>query len=213
MTKNNYKQTDMKYDDTHDQLDDILNAALTKYAAVEPRIGLEDRVLANLRTESAQASNNTGWRWWQWTTAATVAAGIVVVIFAWRLAQPSHPMIANRPSITTPARPEPGVKQPATQIAQNRSGDSHSLRAHPATERHLHSNSAVVAAAPKLDQFPSPQPLSEQEKILADYVAQFHAQAVLIARVNNEELKRDRVEVFGNSENPDQVADQPTTNR
>jgi hypothetical protein len=215
MTEKNYKQADMKHDKTRDQLDDILDAALAKYAAVEPRIGLEDRVLANLRAEGAQAVNITRWRWWQWTTTAAVAAGIVVAVFAWRSVKPSHPAIANRPSITTPARPEPNPEQPPTQLAQDRSGNSNPLRTAPITTRHP--NSAVVATAPKLAVFPSPQPLNEQEKLLANYVSQFHDQAVLIARVTNEELKRDRIEVLGNSEsfpeNPDQVADQPITNR
>jgi hypothetical protein len=50
----------------------------------------------------------------------------------------------------------------------------------------------VVAAVPKLDQFPSPRPLSEQEQILATYVAQFHDEAVLIARARKEAMERDR---------------------
>jgi hypothetical protein len=213
MTEKNHKQTDMqdmKHNEQRDQLDDILDAALAKYAA-EPRTGLEDRVLANLRVESVQAPNSIRWRWWQWTAAA-VAVGIVVAVFMWRSVQSPHPAIANRPAIATPAHSTPSAEQPATQIAHSHSGDSTQLHPHSAIERHPHSNS-TVAAAPKLNVFPSPQPLSEQEKILADYVAQFHAQAVLIARVTNEELKRDRIEVFGNSENPNEVADHSTTNR
>jgi hypothetical protein len=51
---------------------------------------------------------------------------------------------------------------------------------HPAT---------AAASAPKLDHFPSPQPLSEQERMLTEYVAQHHLQAVLIARARMVELK------------------------
>jgi hypothetical protein len=54
-----------------------------------------------------------------------------------------------------------------------------------------------VAAVPKLDQFPSPQPLTEEERILADYVRHFQDQAVQIARVANAEVQRDRMEVIG----------------
>jgi hypothetical protein len=39
--------------------------------------------------------------------------------------------------------------------------------------------------------FPSPEPLSEQEKMLAAYVAQHYQQAVLIARARMAELKED----------------------
>jgi hypothetical protein len=51
-----------------------------------------------------------------------------------------------------------------------------------------------MAPYPKLDQFPSPQPLSEQEKILANYVARFHDEALLVARARSESLQRDREE-------------------
>jgi hypothetical protein len=52
----------------------------------------------------------------------------------------------------------------------------------------------TVAAGPKLEQFPSPQPMSEQEKILASYVAQYPEHAALIAEARSEALKKDRRE-------------------
>jgi hypothetical protein len=45
-----------------------------------------------------------------------------------------------------------------------------------------------------LDQFPSPQPLSEQEKILANYVAKYPEHAALIAEARMEALRRDEEE-------------------
>jgi hypothetical protein len=47
---------------------------------------------------------------------------------------------------------------------------------------------------PKLDQFPSPQPLSEQEKILAAYVAKYPEDALLLAQARAEALRRDALE-------------------
>ena len=73
-----------------------------------------------------------------------------------------------------------------------------------------------MASGPKLDQFPSPQPLSEQEQMLASYVAQFRPQAVLIARVMSEELQRDRMEVMGNSQGSERLEgddEQQSTNK
>jgi hypothetical protein len=52
----------------------------------------------------------------------------------------------------------------------------------------------AIAPHPKLGQFPSPQPLSEQEKILQNYVAKYPEQAVLVARARSEELRRDQLE-------------------
>ena len=41
-----------------DEFDRMLDAALAKYAAVEPRTGLEERVLANLRAEQARVPDH-----------------------------------------------------------------------------------------------------------------------------------------------------------
>ena len=57
-----------------------------------------------------------------------------------------------------------------------------------------------MADNPKLDQFPSPQPLSEQEKILESYVANYPEHAALIARARAEELRRDAAEEMGSGE-------------
>jgi hypothetical protein len=48
-----------------------------------------------------------------------------------------------------------------------------------------------VAANPKLAQFPSPQPLGEQERLLAEYVASFPEQASLVAEARAENLRLD----------------------
>jgi len=41
-------------------IDRELDTALAKYAAVEPRAGLNDRILANLKAERAQAAARAG---------------------------------------------------------------------------------------------------------------------------------------------------------
>jgi hypothetical protein len=48
-----------------------------------------------------------------------------------------------------------------------------------------------VAATPKLDQFPSPRPLSEQEQILMSYVARYPENAALVAQAQAEERERE----------------------
>jgi hypothetical protein len=178
----------------NDTLDRDLDGALAKYTAVEPRAGLNERILANLR---AQQERILGISWWRWTT---VLAAVVVVAaaLAWRWSRPSPPAVTNHPSISTPAQ------APTTQLASGgestivrpakpaaiRTGDSHRVR--PVVE---------VAAQPKLDQFPSPEPLSEQEQILQHYVAQYPDHAVLIARARTEELRRDAEEMGKDSGN------------
>jgi hypothetical protein len=51
-----------------------------------------------------------------------------------------------------------------------------------------------------LSQFPSPEAMSDQEKMLADYAAEYQDQAVLIARFNEEDLRRDRMELIENAQ-------------
>ena len=46
-----------------DEVDRMLDAALKQYASVEPREGLEDRLLAQLRSESLNSPSRTWWRW------------------------------------------------------------------------------------------------------------------------------------------------------
>jgi len=162
--------------------DRILDAALAKYSAVEPRMGLEERVLANLRTQPART---TARAWWQWSLASAALVVIAIVGgLAWRANRPPHPVIANHPITTI----EP-VVEPEKQIAHR--SRKHVLR----HERTPHVQPEQVEITnPKLDQFPAPQPLTAQEKLLLDYVGQYHEQAVLVARAREEELQRDRAE-------------------
>ena len=47
----------------------------------------------------------------------------------------------------------------------------------------------VVAAVLRLEHFPSPQPLSEQEELLARYIEQYPHEAVVVARAQTELMK------------------------
>jgi len=195
-----------------DALDRELDAALAKYAAVEPRAGLEARVLANLRTEQARSPIGLGQRW---SVAATLAAVIIVALsLAGTLIKSAPVVLENRPSTTTP-----GPRQSGIQVAANRQENAVRPDGPNAAQKrpgHRAQPSVVKAAQPKLDQFPSPQPLTEQEKILANYVMHFQEQAVLIARATNEELQRDRREIIEmprSSAGSEEGGNQETTNR
>jgi len=84
---------------------------------------------------------------------------------------------------------EPKFALPAPQIASTRRPALDST-AKPAP----HHSKPVAPAIPKLDQFPSPQPLSDQERILASYVMNYPEQAALVARARAEILRQDREE-------------------
>jgi hypothetical protein len=169
-------------DAKRNELDHDLDVALAKYAAAEPRTGLEERILANMRAARAQVPHRAWWRWGLAAAVATVA--VVVVAMAWRSGKPSPSVMVSHPSGATQV-----LKEPGTQVVANgqRSG------AHPsgpgparrATAIHAHPPVAIAAEA-RLDRFPSPQPLSEQELALARYVREFPQEATLIARTQAE---------------------------
>jgi hypothetical protein len=167
-----------------------LNAALAKYSAVEPRTGLEERILANVRAERAQTSNRS---WWTWGFAAALATVIVVAAFVWRSGKPS-------PVITTKHPPTPAhrVDKPAANVVvSHHASHEGTLRGSNHVQitagRDAHSNSARQTQ-PRLDRFPSRRPLSEQEQLLKSYVAAYPERAVLLARLRTEELRQDQVE-------------------
>jgi hypothetical protein len=154
-----------------DPLDPVLDAALAKFAAVEPREGLEERVLANLRAERARAPERS---WWRWGFAAGAAVLVIGAVLAWRTAKPSHTVRVNRPAETQPAP----TQAPQTANA----GEDVPERVPPMRKQSRRPVSTKLAANPKLDVFPSPRPLTEEELALARYVRNFPSDAKLVAQ-------------------------------
>jgi len=175
---------------SNDALDRELDAALAQYGAVEPRAGLEQRVLTNLQAEREKMAART---WWRWPPAVALAAAVTIVVGAslvWRSAKAPPLVSVDRP----PTRVQSGGQDgPAL------AGDVRNLPPLNSSARRKQTNrdrrrQPAVAALPKLEQFPSPQPMSEQEKILASYVAQYPEHAALIAEARTEALRKDRRE-------------------
>lgn len=162
-------------------LDRELDAALATYAAAEPRTGLEERVLANLRTEREQVVRRS---WWSWAVVGGLAVGVIVVAatLSWR---PANNAAKHHP-------PTKAHRAAETQVA----GNSEMNRTGPTIPKprkrpsvHLHRTENV--AQPKLDVFPSPLPLSQQEKMLASYASHYPKEAALIAQLRTKALQRD----------------------
>jgi hypothetical protein len=135
-----------------DELDRLLDSALGTYA--EPRRGIEQRILARVNEmEAARLAPRR--RWLVWTVAIPAVCILLYTVIpgirknhanieehAARQVQPSLPATngSQRVPIPTSAKPRPlrGSIKPA----------------------------ATVAAAPKLDVFPAPRPLSTEEQAL-----------------------------------------------
>ena len=192
-----------------DEFDRMLDAALAKYAAVEPRTGLEERVLASLRAEQARVPDHA---WWRWSAIAAVAAVIVVAVaLSLRSDKPSHPVVGNHPPTPMQAPKERGMEiiaiahRSGTRPARPSTAQKPEMRPSPPE--------GAIARAPKLEQFPSPQPLSEQEKLLQNYVAENPEQAVLLARARTEALRQDQLEEMNSFPSGDPARDSGKRNQ
>jgi hypothetical protein len=182
---NDYRPEDAKRRVSEtDALDRELDAALARYAAVEPRAGIEARVLASLQAERELSTHG---RWgWKPVTALAAAVLILAAVLAWtsgrRTLAVHHESAAAAPAQVAwngANRPE----RPPTPAVPSKVS-SHS--SHPAHQ--------LATTVPKLEQFPSPQPLSEQEQMLANYVAKDPEHAVLVARARMAALRHDQSE-------------------
>ena len=180
METNSHKSwTDAKTE--RDDLDRTLDAALAKYAAVEPRAGLEERILAHLQSTHHRIPTRS---WWQWSAVGVVAMLLMVAAIAWKWSSPGKNVVQQHPSV-----PVRSVQPSPTQVAMNKQIQpigSHDPQQRTPARRHSAPQSALVADGPKLDQFPSPRPLTPEELALARYTRQFPQDAMMIASAQEE---------------------------
>jgi len=206
------------------KLDRWLNRALAEYSQAEPRSGIELRVLANLRAQRRHIAEQRRRRWW---TIGIIATAAVLVIVLWAAGTNKHDRedASVKPSPAVSAK-DANIAQHARQntsqnAGQNVTEDSASHISRPASSRHSHMQRArrpshgkrtprVLRAAQRVrgEQFPSPTPLSEQERILQRYVAQYKNDAILTARAQTELAKEEEQEVAAMSANIDESSDQ-----
>ena len=184
-------------------LDHELDTALAKYAAaVEPRDGLETRILANLQAAREREARRPSWLW---VRAAVAVVAIVVMWMVWRPVTPLYIEIAHDPTGAREEQPGEAASDASSVVTPDRAPQpKYRSRIHRSKKRNSLGPAGVVAVQPKLDQFPSPRPLSEQERMLADYVAQFPADAALVARAQT--ALRQREELDRNSVAPGEAA-------
>ena len=144
------------------QIDDMLDSLLANYSAAEPRPGLETRILANLR-ERPEKQTAQGWWNFKWLWAGMVAAAIIVAAV----------LIGGRRRIESSTNLTVKTTQPATQ-----SGIQSHAPIAPKETVQIYRRKAVATKQPQnaalaLNKrpaiFPTPTPLSEQERLLLSY--------------------------------------------
>jgi hypothetical protein len=149
-------------------MDRMLDSLLQQYGHVEPGPGLESRILARIRTEAVRSSSS---RRWAWILAEGVAAILLLLMVAGIRHRPV-PVLEDSTMARAPERND--IAQASRSIPANASSASRR-----ATAR---SRRAGRVREPRLDQFPSPRPLTRRELALVDYVARFPQEALLVAK-------------------------------
>jgi len=146
------------------QMDEMLDSLLANYSSAEPRPGLESRILAGLN-ESAQKEGSHGWWNFKWFWVGAVAAAIIIaaVLINGRrhVAPPSNAVVKNsqpvlRPEIQLHA---PTQREETTRIYRRK------------TSAHMPEQNTALALNQRPAIFPTPTPLSEQERLLLRYMA------------------------------------------
>jgi len=155
-------------------VDKLLDAGLARYSAAEPRPGLEQRLLAGLK----QQPRPSRWLDWRWAGAlATAAVVLVIVIFFFR--QPPAPELPTQTATSSPAPVAPASATLSPEAVRPPVAKTTVRRAAPRIEQ-------ARAETPRLETFPAPAPLSEQERLLLLFTRQAPQEASLMAQARNQ---------------------------
>jgi len=148
------------------QIDEMLDSLLASYSSVEPRPGLETRILANLRDPERIKESREWWQLkWIWVGAATATAAIIIAAVlingGQHFAPPTNVMVK-----TSQPAPQPGM-QSHMPVAHEEAAMIH--HHHPPLPKQKQNATLALNERPTV--FPTPTPLSEQEKLLLSYLA------------------------------------------
>jgi len=167
------KPTNHSFDDTQ------LEAMLKKYGEAEPRVGMEGRVLARLAEER---EHSPAYAWWWRLVVAVLAIGAVAGIAVFVAIKPGsrHEIVNRIPYVNTGQIPTPILAALAAKQNAART-----------TILHQAQRKAQFSVEPRLEQFPAPAPLNEQEVMLMRYVRDRRPEAVIVAKAREEIRKQD----------------------
>ena len=171
----------------NDDLDRLLDSALATYADHGSDAGLENRILEALATERRADQSHRAVarrRWLVWVIAAPVAAAVLLSLSianikrtpssrspqVSRLVRPSSPEPGNQPEMSPRSEPTPSRGKSGGFTGHKSSRAAH---APPSTR----ASAALASPLPKLDVFPTPKPLTAEERALLDVAVKAPPQA------------------------------------
>ena len=155
-----------------DRFDELLDKALHQYGYVEPRLGLEKRILANM-----QVAGNRGLSGYRWLLAGTVTATLVVAMATgiW------HRVLTPKQNVAAPAASQDAMKEVSSATIP-RNPRLVQPRTSRRRRRAVEGSRVASADSPRLARFPAPLPLSQEELLLARYAEHFPKEALLVAQ-------------------------------
>ncbi len=172
-------------------VDELLDSALAHRRVAEPRPGLEGRIMAHVRSASQESSKSKARKLWLAAAAAAAVIGLVAIYAAnlshnpaLQTSQTVNQVPAASPTVTLKASSEPTpAASPATKIAEPKQ-----------VARSERKPLRRVEAHHWPSQFPTPAPLSPEEKALVRYVRETPPQ-VLAEPILKPDSTIQRVEV------------------
>ena len=164
MNENNQHEYEDKY------LNDLLDHGLTHYAKSEPHPGLETTLLANLSSGITREQKTRLSASWPWQHLGWAAAMFILVVGATFLSM-NHPPDKQNPPIAVIPSPKPTV--PPTIQTPSQSSNTRNMNAQQSIHvlsTATHKNTLREKEPVRLAIFPSPSPLTEQEKYFLQFV-------------------------------------------
>jgi len=136
---------------------ELLEASLKRLRSEEPRAGLESRILASVRSSDYAAQPR---RWvWAWALAVSAAALIVAVVVLRFTSRPAPRTATVSPAVQAVAPKAETPKAVAVALPMSR-----------VPGRPVRPSRSLAPEFRRPEQFPTPSPLTEQEKLLLRYV-------------------------------------------
>ena len=137
-----------------DELDKILDNALASYPREEPRPGVESRVLNRIRASRQERR----FAWLRWAVTIPAFACLLLLALTFWSKRDSTPKRSNPAPIIAKAAPLAPIAPAGVQMSVSR----------PRLKR---------LPVPKPEQFPTPTPLTDEERALLAFVARSPKQA------------------------------------
>jgi hypothetical protein len=159
----------------------LIDSLLAEYSNVDARPGMETRILATLRAESSAQPGRLGW--WRWILAGAGALAVTVAVFGIYISIPPLPAPPKISAVGPPRLPGPPARSGVIAAATHRT-----LTRPRGTVQTQRGDERVAASVESVRQevFPTPTPLSDQERLLFRYLAST-PQREIIAQSHSDE--------------------------